>query len=299
MRGIVLSGGHGTRLRPLTTSLSKQLLPLYDKPMVYYPLSTLMLAGIREILMISTPEHLPLFQRLLGDGKQWGLQLEYAEQPSPRGLADAFLVSESFLSAEPVCLILGDNIFFGHGLPEILRSAAQLHAGALIFAYPVRDPQRYGVIELGRDGKVLSIEEKPAEPRSSLAIPGVYFFDGEVASHAHRLSPSARGELEITDLHRLYLERGQLQVKILGRGIAWLDAGTPEALMQGANFVQAVQERQGLMIACPEEIAYRMGYIGPEHLAKLAESIGDNSYRKYLLDLLRADPFPSDLGPAP
>lgn len=297
MKGIILSGGHGTRLRPLTKSISKQLLPLYDKPMIYYPLSTLMLTGIRDILMISTPEHLPLFQRLLGDGHQWGLQLDYAEQPEPRGLADAFLVGEGFLAAQPGCLILGDNIFFGHGLPVILRQAAQLMEGALIFGYTVRDPQRYGVIELGREGKILSIEEKPAKPRSSLAIPGVYFFDGQVASLAHRLIPSQRGELEITDLHRQYLERGQLQVKILGRGIAWLDAGTPEALMQGANFVQAVQDRQGLMIACPEEIGYRMGYIGPEDLAKLAETIGDNSYRQYLLDLLRADPFPSDLGP--
>lgn len=297
MRGIILSGGHGTRLRPLTTSISKQLLPLYDKPMVYYPLSTLMLAGIREILIISTPDHLPLFQRLLGDGEQWGLRLAYAEQAEPRGLADAFLVGERFLASEPVCLILGDNVFFGHGLPEILRKAARLQSGALIFAYPVRDPQRYGVIELGPAGKVLSIEEKPAQPRSPLAIPGVYYFDGQVAAYTRQLTPSARGELEITDLHRMYLARGELQVQLLGRGIAWLDAGTPEALMQGANFVQAVQDRQGLMISCPEEIAFRMGYIRPDQLARLADQIGDNNYRTYLLDLLEADPFPSDLGP--
>ena len=299
MRGIILSGGHGTRLRPLTTSISKHLLPLYDKPMVYYPLSTLMLAGIREVLIICTPDHLTLFQRLLGDGRQWGLRLDYAEQVEPRGLADAFVIGEGFLSSEPACLILGDNVFFGHGLPEILRRAAGLHTGALIFAYPVRDPQRYGVIELGKDGKVLSIEEKPAKPKSSLAIPGVYFFDGQVVSYARRLAPSARGELEITDLHRQYLARGELKVQILGRGIAWLDAGTPEALMQGANFVQAVQDRQGLMISCPEEIAYRLGYIGPEQLSELASIVGDNHYRSYLLALLEADPLPSDLEPHP
>jgi glucose-1-phosphate thymidylyltransferase len=299
MRGIILSGGHGTRLRPLTTSISKQLLPLYDKPMVYYPLSTLMLAGIREILIISTPDHLPLFRRLLGDGGQWGLRLAYAEQAEPRGLADAFLVGERFLASEPVCLILGDNVFFGHGLPEILRQAARLESGALIFAYPVRDPQRYGVIEMGPGGTVLSIEEKPSHPRSPLAIPGVYYFDGQVAAHTRRLAPSARGELEITDLHRMYLAQGQLQVQLLGRGIAWLDAGTPEALMQGANFVQAVQDRQGLMISCPEEIAFRMGYITPDQLARLADQIGDNQYRTYLLGLLDSDPFPSDVGPNP
>ncbi len=297
MKGILLSGGHGTRLHPLTRSISKQLLPLYDKPMIYYPLSTLMLAGIREILVISTPDHLPLFRRLLGDGRQWGLRFEFAEQDKPRGLADAFLVAESFIAGEPVNMILGDNVFFGHGLPEILRKASRLESGALIFGYPVRDPQRYGVIEIDRQGRVLSIEEKPAAPRSHLAVPGIYFYDAQVVELARKLRPSARGELEITDLHRDYLARGQLHVQVLGRGIAWLDAGTHESLMQAANFIQAVQDRQGLMICCPEEIAYRMGYIEPEDLRRLAESLGDNSYRSYLLELLREDPFPLDSAP--
>jgi glucose-1-phosphate thymidylyltransferase len=292
MKGIILSGGHGTRLHPLTLSVSKQLLPLYDKPMVYYPLSTLMLAGLREILVISTPEHLPLFRRLLGDGGQWGLAFSYAEQSRPRGLADAFLVGEGFLAGEPSCLILGDNIFFGHGMPETLQAAARLNEGALIFGYPVRDPERYGVIEIDREGSVLSIEEKPKAPRSRLAIPGLYFYDGEVTRLARGLQPSTRGELEITDLHRAYLGLGKLRVQLLGRGTAWLDAGTHESLMQSANFVQAVQERQGLMIACPEEISYRMGYIDAEKLERLAESMGDNAYRRYLLDLLHEDPFP-------
>jgi glucose-1-phosphate thymidylyltransferase len=292
VKGIILSGGHGTRLHPLTRSVSKQMLPLYDKPMVYYPLSTLMLAGIREILLISTPEHLPLFRRLLGDGSPWGLRFEYAEQAEPRGLADAFLVGERFIGGEPVCLILGDNVFFGHGLPEILEEAARLDQGALIFGYPVRDPERYGVIEIDRQGKVLSIEEKPKAPRSRLAIPGLYFYDGEVARLARGLRPSSRGELEITDLHRLYLDQGQLRVAILGRGIAWLDAGTHESLMQSANFVQAVQERQGLMISCPEEIAFRRGYIDGDALRRQAEGMGDNAYRLYLLNLLQEDPFP-------
>jgi glucose-1-phosphate thymidylyltransferase len=298
VKGIILSGGHGTRLHPLTLSVSKQLLPLYDKPMVYYPLSTLMLAGLREILVISTPEHLPLFRRLLGDGGQWGLSFSYAEQAAPRGLADAFLVGEDFLAGEPSCLILGDNIFFGHGMPETLQAAARLNEGALIFGYPVRDPERYGVIEIDRKGNVLSIEEKPQAPRSRLAIPGLYFYDGEVARLARGLKPSSRGELEITDLHRAYLGLGKLRVQLLGRGTAWLDAGTHESLMQSANFVQAVQERQGLMIACPEEISYRMGYIDSRKLERLAESMGDNAYRRYLLDLLDEDPFPTG-GPSP
>jgi len=297
MKGIILSGGQGTRLHPLTLSVSKQLLPLYDKPMIYYPLSSLMLAGIRKILVISTPEHLPLFRRLLGDGRQWGLQFDFAEQDKPRGLADAFLVGEAFIAGEPTCMILGDNVFFGHGLPEILRQASGLQSGALIFGYPVRDPQRYGVIEIDRQGRVLSLEEKPAAPRSHLAVPGIYFYDGQVVELARNLRPSARGELEITDLHKNYLERGQLRVQVLGRGIAWLDAGTHESLMQAANFIQAVQDRQGLMISCPEEIAYRMGYIGPEELRRLADSLGDNSYRSYLLELLREDPFPLNDAP--
>ena len=292
MRGIVLSGGYGTRLLPVTASISKQLLPLYDKPMIYYPLANLMLAGLRQILVISSPEHLALFQRLLGDGSQWGLQLSYAYQDEPRGLAEAFLIGESFVAEEPVCLILGDNVFFGHGFPETLRSAARLEHGALIFGYPVRDPQRYGVLELDGQGRVVGIEEKPLSPRSNLAIPGLYFFDGQVSRLARSLSPSARGELELTDLHRRYLERGQLRAELLGRGLAWLDAGTHESLMQAASFVQAVQDRQGLMIACPEEIAYRMGYIDAKQLKELARPMGDNHYRRYLDELAREESSP-------
>jgi glucose-1-phosphate thymidylyltransferase len=297
MKGILLSGGHGTRLLPVTASISKQLLPLYDKPMIYYPLANLMLAGLRQILVISSPDQLPLFQRLLGDGRQWGLELDYAPQAEPRGLAEAFLIGEDFLAQEPVCLILGDNIFFGHGFPETLRAAARLERGALIFGYPVRDPQRYGVLELDAHGGVVGIEEKPAAPRSNLAIPGLYFFDSQVSGLARRLRPSARGELEITDLHRLYLERGQLRVEQLGRGLAWLDAGTPESLMQAANFIQAVQDRQGLMISCPEEIAYRMGYIDVVQLKALARGMGDNHYRRYLNELADEAP-PSGTPPS-
>jgi glucose-1-phosphate thymidylyltransferase len=267
-------------------SVSKQLLPLYDKPMVYYPLSMLMLSGIREILVISTPEDLPAYQRLLGNGSQWGLQLIYAAQDQPRGLADAFLVGREFVDRQPVCLILGDNIFFGHGLPGRLREAAGLQVGALIFAYPVRNPQRYGVVELDSTGRVLSLQEKPEQPRSHLAVPGLYYYDGKVSELAAGLKPSARGELEITDLHRLYLERGELRVEILGRGIAWLDAGTHESLLQAANFIQAVEDRQGLMISCPEEIAFRMGFIDAQGLRRLAQSMADNHYRSYLLLLL-------------
>jgi glucose-1-phosphate thymidylyltransferase len=286
MKGIILAGGRGTRLQPLTLSVSKQLLPLYDKPMVYYPLSMLMLSGIREILVISTPEDLPAYQRLLGNGSQWGLQLVYAAQDQPRGLADAFLVGREFVDRQPVCLILGDNIFFGHGLPGRLREAAGLQVGALIFAYPVRNPQRYGVVELDSMGRVLSLQEKPEQPRSHLAVPGLYYYDGKVSELAAGLKPSARGELEITDLHRLYLERGELRVEILGRGIAWLDAGTHESLLQAANFIQAVEDRQGLMISCPEEIAFRMGFIDAQGLRRLAQSMADNNYRSYLLLLL-------------
>jgi glucose-1-phosphate thymidylyltransferase len=286
MKGIILAGGRGTRLQPLTLSVSKQLLPLYDKPMVYYPLSMLMLSGIREILVISTPEDLPAYQRLLGNGSQWGLQLVYAAQDQPRGLADAFLVGREFVDRQPVCLILGDNIFFGHGLPGRLREAAGLQVGALIFAYPVRNPQRYGVVELDSMGRVLSLQEKPEQPRSHLAVPGLYYYDGKVSELAAGLKPSARGELEITDLHRLYLERGELRVEILGRGIAWLDAGTHESLLQAANFIQAVEDRQGLMISCPEEIAFRMGFIDAQGLRRLAQSMADNNYRSYLLSLL-------------
>lgn len=292
MKGIILAGGHGTRLQPLTNGLSKQLLPLYDKPMIYYPLSLLMLAGIREILVISTPTHLPLFQQLLGDGHQWGLEFFFVSQQEPRGLADAFLVGKDFIGDHPVGLILGDNVFYGHGLPAILRQSADLTEGGLIFAYPVRDPQRYGVVEFDETGRVLSIEEKPSKPRSHFAIPGLYFFDNQVVAIAEQLTPSARGELEITDVQLAYLEREQLRVEVLGRGIAWLDSGTHESLMQAANFVQTVQERQGLMISCPEEIAYRSGYITASELNSLAQNMGENSYRRYLLDLLRDDPFP-------
>ncbi len=292
MKGILLAGGHGTRLHPLTRGISKQLLPLYDKPMIYYPLSMLMLAGIQEILIISTPEDLPLFERLLGDGSQWGLAFGYAEQCEPRGLADAFLIGRDFIESEPVALILGDNIFYGHGLPEQLRSAAKLTEGGLVFAYPVRDPQRYGVIEFDDQGHVLSIEEKPQKPKSTFAIPGLYFFDHTVVEIADRLKPSARGELEITDIHLEFLTRGKLSVEILGRGVAWLDSGTHESLMQASNFIQAVQDRQGLMISCPEEIAFRMGYIDRDELRALAEAMGENDYRSYLIRLVQDDPFP-------
>jgi glucose-1-phosphate thymidylyltransferase len=282
MKGIILAGGRGTRLHPLTVPISKQLLPVYDKPMVYYPLSMLMLAGIRDILVISTPEDLPLFRRLLGDGLQWGLRFAYAEQTEPRGLADAFRIGAEFIGGDPACLILGDNVFFGTGLPETLKRAAELTEGALVFAYPVRDPERYGVIEFDEEGRILSLEEKPAHPKSQYAMPGMYFYDAQVVDFARRLQPSARGELEITDLNRIYLDQGSLRVEVLGRGVAWLDAGTHEALLQTASFVQAVQERQGLMISCPEEIAYRMGYISNRQLAALAAGMSRNSYALYL-----------------
>lgn len=282
MKGIILAGGRGTRLHPLTLALSKQLLPVYDKPMIYYPLSTLMLAGIREILVISTPEDLPFFRRLLGDGNQWGLRFSYAEQDQPRGLADAFRIGADFIDGQASCLILGDNIFFGSGLSAILRRAAMLTEGARIFAYSVRDPERYGVVEFNEGGKVLSLEEKPEKPKSNYAVPGVYFYDSNVVRLAASMQPSNRGELEITDLNRLYLESGSLQVEELGRGIAWLDAGTHEALQQSSNFVQAVQERQGLMISCPEEIAYRMGFVDRMQLLQLANNLKSNGYGQYL-----------------
>lgn len=284
MKGIILAGGKGTRLHPLTIGVSKQLLPVYDKPMVYYPLSMLMLAGIREILVISTPEALPAFRTLLQDGRQWGLHFSYSEQLEPRGLADAFLVGRDFIQGEPVCLILGDNIFFGHGLPASLRRAAQLTRGALIFAYPVRDPERYGVVEFDETGRAISIEEKPTKPRSHYAVPGIYFYDDRVVEFAESLRPSRRGELEITDLNCIYLERGELRVEPLGRGVAWLDAGTHESLLQAGQFVQTIEERQGMMISCPEEIAYRMGFIDKEQLITLARMI-NNQYGAYLLRL--------------
>ncbi|MBE0680687.1 MAG: glucose-1-phosphate thymidylyltransferase RfbA [Anaerolineales bacterium] len=285
MKGIILAGGRGTRLYPLTLATSKQMLPVYDKPMIYYPLSMLMLAGIRDILIISTPEDLPVIRRLLGDGKPWGLQFSYAEQAEPRGLADAFLVGREFIAGERVCLILGDNIFFGQGLPTQLQSAAALEQGALIFAYPVQDPQRYGVVEFDAQGKAVSLEEKPQKPRSHYAVPGLYFYDERVVKFAESLKPSARGEIEITDLNRIYLDMGELQVTPFGRGVAWLDAGTHESLLQAANFVQAVEDRQGLMISSPEEIAYRRGFIGREQLKNLAQKMGNNNYSGYLMRL--------------
>ncbi|MFA9407060.1 MAG: glucose-1-phosphate thymidylyltransferase RfbA [Anaerolineales bacterium] len=285
MKGIILAGGHGTRLHPLTLTVSKQLLPVYDKPMIYYPLSMLMLAGIREILIISTPDQLPAFQGLMGDGRQWGLQFEYAEQSEPRGLAEAFLIGEEFIGNDHVCLILGDNIFYGHGLPEQLRKGAAVDEGALIFAYAVRDPERYGIVEFDEERKVLSIEEKPRNPRSKFAVPGIYFYDNSVVDAAKSLVPSARGELEITDLNRTYLERGQLRVIEIGRGVAWLDAGTHASLLRAATFVQTLEERQGMMISCPEEIAYRMGFIDSAQLRSLAEDISQNEYGEYLFRL--------------
>jgi glucose-1-phosphate thymidylyltransferase len=289
MKGIILAGGKGTRLHPITLAVSKQSLPVYDKPMIYYPLAMLMLADIREILVISTPEDLPLFRRLLGSGQQWGLQFSYAEQAEPRGLADAFIVGEEFVGENPACLILGDNIFFGQGLPAQLRQAAQLKEGGIVFAYPVRDPQRYGVIEFDDRGHAISLEEKPVKPRSNFAVPGLYFYDQHVVSYARALKPSARGEIEITDLNKVYLEMDQLQVQQLGRGIAWLDAGTHESLLQAANFIQAVQERQGIMISCPEEIAYRKGFISRDMLLAIAHSYANNAYGEYLVRLTESE----------
>lgn len=289
MKGIILAGGRGTRLHPLTLSVSKQLLPVYDKPMVYYPLSMLMLAGIREILVISTPEAIPAFESLLGDGRQWGLRFAYKVQDEPRGLADAFLLGREFIAGQPVCLILGDNLFFGHGLADVLAKAARLEDGAVIFAYPVRDPERYGVVAFDANLRAVDIEEKPRHPKSHFAVPGIYFYDGRVSDLAARLKPSARGELEITDLNREYLKRGELKVEILGRGFAWLDAGTHESLLQASNFVQAVEERQGMMIACPEEIAFAKGYIDKVELLRQAEAI-PNAYGDYLKRLAREGP---------
>jgi glucose-1-phosphate thymidylyltransferase len=289
MKGIILAGGKGSRLYPVTLGVSKQLLPVYDKPMVYYPLSMLMLAGIREILVVSTPEDLPGFKRLLKDGSQWGLAFEYAEQAEPRGLPEAFIIGREFIDGQPVCMILGDNIFHGQGLPVILRQAAQLTEGAVVFAYPVRHPERYGVIEFDHACRVLSIEEKPSLPRSNFAIPGLYFYDGQASGLAASLKPSARNELEITDLYRLYQERGQLTVKVLGRGVAWLDAGTHESLLQASMYVQTVEERQGMMISCPEEIAFRMGFIDKAQLRAQALRMAGNNYGEYLLQLAMRD----------
>ncbi len=285
MKGIILAGGKGTRLYPLTLGMSKQMLPVYNKPMIYYPLSILMLAGIREILVISSPEDLPAFRRLLGDGGSWGVHFEYAEQAEPRGLAEAFIVGADFIGSDLVSLILGDNIFFGSGLRDYLRTAAALTDGAQIFAYPVHEPENYAVVEFEENGKAISIEEKPKHPKSHFAVPGLYFYDNEVIETAHHLKPSPRGELEITDVNRVYLERGMLRVRQLGRGIAWLDAGTYETLLQAANFVQTIEERQGLMIGCPEEVAYRMEFISRNDLRSLASKLRQNSYGKYLEDI--------------
>jgi glucose-1-phosphate thymidylyltransferase len=292
MKGIILAGGSGTRLHPLTVGVSKQLLPVYDKPMVYYPLSMLMLSGIRQILVIATPEALPIFMRLLGDGARWGLEFSYVKQTEPRGLADAFRVGRDFVGNDSVALILGDNIFFGHGLPRQLRAAAHLESGALIFAYPVKDPERYGVVDFDETGKALSIEEKPTKPKSHYAVPGLYFYDNQVVEIAANLNPSARGELEITDINKTYMARGQLQVDIFGRGVAWLDAGTHESLLQAANFVQAVEDRQGMMISCPEEIAYRLGYITAEELLALGVAMEKNQYGQYLINLAADEDLP-------
>ena len=286
MKGIILAGGKGTRLYPLTMAISKQLLPVYDKPMIYYPLSMLMLAGIRDILVITTPEDSDQYRRLLGDGSRLGMNFQYAVQAVPRGLADAFLVGKEFIGVDKVCLILGDNILLGHGLPQILRSAAEQESGAVVFAYPVRDPERYGVVEFDDSGKAISLEEKPLKPRSNYAVPGIYFYDNRVVRYAEELEPSPRGEIEITDINKRYLSDGELSVKVLGRGIAWLDAGTHESLLQASMFVQAVEDRQGMMISCVEEIAYRMGYIDEEGLRKCAEPLTGNGYGQYLIRFL-------------
>lgn len=286
MKGIVLAGGAGTRLHPITRVVSKQLLPIYDKPMIYYPLSTLMLAGIRDVLVISTPQDLPLFERLLGNGRRLGMAFSYAEQPRPDGLAQALIIGEGFIGDGPVALILGDNIFYGHGVTGTLQKAAAITEGALIFAYYVSEPQRYGVVEFDRNGMAIGLEEKPQAPKSHYAIPGLYFYGPDVAGLAKSLKPSARGELEITDLNRLYLEQRRLHVEVLGRGIAWLDTGTNDSLMDAGQFVQAVQERQGLRIACLEEIAWRQGWIGPDEVAAEAERMGKSAYGQYLRQLL-------------